>query len=416
MGRVFAACIAVTTIAILAPCAPGRAGEKAEQDANLRAALELALVPPRINTRPGEAYADDNRDFNMIIGADRTPGGRIWTAWVSGGDSDEAYFVLATSDDEGETWSGPRVVIDPKNHSAGLRRRTLVGNLWTDPAGRLWLFFDQSIGFFDGRAGDWYTRCDNPDAARPAWTKPVRIWHGCTLQKPVVLSTGDWLLPVSLWQRYFNPRRGREIFAGLDDDRRAWVFASTDGGATWTKRGGVRFPHFNFDEHMIVELKDGRLWMTARTRKGIYETFSGDGGRTWAPPAPSAIVNTPARHFIRRLASGRILLVKNGPIDRNVGRHRLTAFLSADEGKTWTGGLALEGRERRCTYPDGFQAPGGRIFIVYDHERGDPRNGPPEKQAREILMARFTERDVLAEKIVSDGSRLRIPVNRATGK
>ena len=67
--------------------------------------------------------------------------------------------MLAASDDDGKTWSKPKVMIDPKDgEKEGVRyeRRALVGNLWTDPLGRLWCFFDQSLGYFDGRGGDWF--------------------------------------------------------------------------------------------------------------------------------------------------------------------------------------------------------------------------------------------------------------------
>lgn len=387
----------------------------AEDDlASLREKVDLALEPPRVNLEPGPQYADENRrNCNMVIGADRTPGGRIWACWVSGGDNDRGYFVVATSDDNGETWSGPRMVIDPSDHPSGLRRRALVGNLWTDPKGRLWLFFDQSMGYFDGRAGDWYIRCDNPDAPEPAWTTPKRIWHGCTLQKPTVLGSGEWLLPISLWQRY-APKWGRQLFAHLDDQRKAWVFVSRDEGQSWHKLGGVRFPHFNFDEHMVVELADGRLWMTARTWKGIYQSFSADCGNSWTKPT-FYMHNANSRHFIRRLQSGKILLVKNGKLDegtpRTVGKYaprtNLTAYLSDDEGQTWHGGLAIESIDRRCTYPDGFQAPNGQIFIIYDHER---------TKAKEILMARFCEQDIRAGKLVAEGSKLRMLVNKAGGR
>jgi len=58
------------------------------------------------------------------------------------------------------------------------------------------------------------------------------------------------------------------------------------------------------------------------------------------------------------------------------------------------------------SYPDGDQAADGTIFVVYDHNReGD----------LEILMARFTEEDVLARQPVSPGARFRLLVNRATG-
>ena len=69
--------------------------------------------------------------------------------------------------------------------------------------------------------------------------------EGCTLNKPTVLRNGDWLLPVSDWHQ-----------------KTARVFASTDEGATWKERGSLQFPDWEFDEHMTVELKDGRpMWL-----------------------------------------------------------------------------------------------------------------------------------------------------------
>src|ERR1700761_6041271 len=163
------------------------------------AILDLSLEPPIINTHPGPEYQDDARTAGMIIGMDRTPRGRIWACWVGNGDSANGWFSLATSDDDGATWSKPRLVIDPTDPPNAPQRRSLVGNLWTDPSGKLWLFFDQSLGYFDGRAGDWYITCDNPDAAEPVWSAPVRFADGCTLNKPTVLGSGEWLLPSSLW-------------------------------------------------------------------------------------------------------------------------------------------------------------------------------------------------------------------------
>ena len=66
---------------------------------------DLALVPPKLNTSPLPEYDCDKLDYGMTIGIERTPGGRLWACWVAGGDSPKAFFVLATSDDDGETWS-----------------------------------------------------------------------------------------------------------------------------------------------------------------------------------------------------------------------------------------------------------------------------------------------------------------------
>jgi predicted neuraminidase len=367
--------------------------------------LDLSLEPPVINTSPGPEYDDRVRIGNMVIGIERTSKGRLWACWVGNGDSPNGFFMLATSDDGGASWSKPRVVIDPTDPPASPQRRALVGNLWTDPLGRLWLFFDQSLGYFDGRGGDWFIRCDNPDADEPTWTKPVRFADGCTLNKPTALSNGEWLLPVSLWTRdRIGPTILKEAHHDLDSIRMANVFVSSNQGETWTRRGGVAFPDTDFDEHMIVEKKDGRLWMLARTKQGISESYSADQGKTWSAPQPSSIKNVSARFFIRRLASGNLLLVKNGPIDvRLPRRSSMTAFLSHDDGATWSNGLLLDDRAE-VSYPDGIQASDGQIHLLYDWNRHTDA---------EILLAKFREEDITAGKFTTPGSKARLLVNKA---
>jgi hypothetical protein len=120
---------------------------------------------------------------------------------VGGGDNPKAYYDLACSDDGGQSWSEPMLVIDPHDESLPCDRCTIVGTLWVDPLGRLWLFFNQTLLHYDGRSTNWYIRCDAPDAAKPVWTEPQYVWHGETLNKPTVLSSGEWLLPISVWAR-----------------------------------------------------------------------------------------------------------------------------------------------------------------------------------------------------------------------
>ena len=153
-----------------------------------------------------------------------------------------------------------------------------------------------------------------------------------------------------------------------------------------------------FDEHQFVELKNGNIWCLARTHSGIHEGVSTDGGATWPELRPSTIRHTPSRFFIRRLASGNLLLVKHGPIEvRTTKRDQLMAFLSEDDGATWKGGLLLDERAG-VSYPDGQQAADGTVFIVYDFDR---------YAARQILFASFTEADVAAGRNVSGKVRLR---------
>ncbi|MDX9867127.1 MAG: sialidase family protein [Kiritimatiellia bacterium] len=370
---------------------------------------DLALIPPTLNTDPLPKYDYDRLDYGMTIGIARAPGGRLWACWVAGEDGPKAFFVLNRSDDDGETWSKPCLVIDA--HAPDrlpMPRSTLVGNLWTDPNGKLHLFFSQSMMQFDGRAGSWEAVCENPDADKPVWSAPRRIWHGHTLNKPIVLSTGEWLLPVSLNRSGgFGPFRG--AFKELDPLRGANVFRSADQGATWERLGCVAYPNPCWDEHMFIERRDGSLWMLARTGKGLMQSFSGDKGKTWSEPtAPENIRQPVARFHIRRLASGRILLVKHGDTaDSTEGkRNKLKAFLSEDDGKTWRGGLMLDERNG-VSYPDGFQAPDGTLYISYDRNRNTDG---------EILLARFTEQDILESRLVGAKSRLRMLISRPLKK
>lgn len=345
---------------------------------------------PSVIMNPGAEFQDEARPGAMIIGMDRTAKGRIWGCWTGTGDKKDGYFLLATSDDGGESWSKPRLAVGARMEAAQKISGALVGNLWTDPKGRLWLFFDQQLGDPQKRITNWFMRCDDPDAAEPVWSQPVMFAEGCTLNKPTILKDGTWLVPVSDWQR-----------------KTARVFESTDEGATLKERGSLVFPDWNFDEHMMVELEDGRLWMLARTSGQPYESFSADGGRTWSEARQAATVqNINARFFLRRLASGRILLVKNGsPAERLPKRTHMSAWLSDDEGRTWKGGLLFDERNA-VSYPDGFESPDGLIHILYDWNRHTDA---------EILMAKFREEDVLAGKVVSKDAKLLMLVNKATG-
>ena len=56
---------------------------------------------------------------------------------------------------------------------------------------------------------------------------------------------------------------------------------STDNGESFERLGGSNVPRRSFDEHMILELKDGSLAMFVRTEYGIGVSYSFDSGKTW---------------------------------------------------------------------------------------------------------------------------------------
>ena len=320
--------------------------------------------------KKGMHIESPKRIWQGIPGIEKTAKGRLFVTWFSGGAKEpepENTIYLCTSDDGGQTFTEPAAVVLPTGQA-----RAFDPTLWIDPAGKLWLIFDQSMTYFDGRAGNWYTRCDNPDAEEPQWSAPVRIWHGVSLNKPIVLANGDWMAPVSLWNKIEVPQHLRDnsptlfnsFFQELDDFRGAHVFVSPDQGATWVRKGRVVFPNPQFDEHNLVQRKDGNIWMTARTSTGdIMESISRDGGETWSEPQNSGLRHAASRHFMRRLKSGNLLLIKHGatteyPPER-LDRSHLSAFISEDYGATWKGSLLLDERNG-ISYPDGTQAADGR--------------------------------------------------------
>jgi hypothetical protein len=205
-----------------------------------------------------------------------------------------------------------------------------------------------------------------------------------------VLKNGDWLMPSALWNR----------------DSSARVMISKDKGISFSLLGAANIPpgRRNCDEHMLVERKDGSLLMLARTAgHGLGRSVSADGGRTWSEVADD-LPDATSRFHLRRLASGSLLLVKHGPLDKRIGRSEMTAYLSDDDGGTWKGGLLIDER-KSVSYPDATQAPDGSIRLIYDWERGRDKN---------ILMATFSEADVRAGAF-SAGSRQRVLINFATG-
>ena len=360
---------------------------------------DLALQPVKPDVNPGAKYAAAARVFQGIPTLERSADGKLWAAWYSGGTGEgpDNYVLLASSPDDGSTWSKPLLVIDPPE-----KVRAFDPCLWTDPAGRLWLFWAQSWTKFDGRCGVWAIRCDEPEAPVPRWTEPRRLANGIMMNKPTVLSTGEWLMPSAIW----NNREPR--WPQFERERKSNLYVSTNSGETWTLLGGPDVPERSCDEHMVVELRDGSLMMLVRTTYGIAKSLSRDRGRTWEKAENSGIPGPNSRFFIRRLKSGRLLLVnhygyKLDPNRRISGRTHLAALLSEDDGRTWAKSLMLDERED-VSYPDGVEAPDGKIYIVYDRER---------KDAREILMSVFTEEDVLAGRVQSKHGRLRVIVDRA---
>lgn len=376
-----------------------------------------SLIPANLYLYPSEQrFRDDYRRWQGIPSIAATEK-YVYVNFYSGQEAEVGgnIMVLCRSDNKGERFHSCVAVVEHPHPEC----RIYDPNLWIDPLGRLWMFWTQAHNFNDGRSGVFAAICDNPNADEISFSEPRRIANGVMMNKPIAMSNGEWLFPCAIWSDSCGAAPTERH--GLENEQFSNVYVSADKGETITLRGHSDVPDRQFDEHMVIEKKDGTLWMLVRTFYGIGESYSSDFGFSWTDGRPSSLKGPCSRFHISHLKSGRMLLVnhkdfgeqlskegieKQGNVKSWKGRTNLAAFLSEDDGETWPYSLMLDERAD-VSYPDADEAGDGYIYITYDRDRVNER---------EILMARITEQDILEGNLISPGSALRMTVNKATGK
>ena len=347
-------------------------------------------------------FSAENRIWQGIPSIERTEKGRLFSTFYSGNIKETMgnFVVLLKSDDDGMTWSEPVAAA-----CVGESGRCYDANLWIDPKGRLW--WEWAVMPV---CTVWAAVCEDPDAETLVWSLPRCIGGEVMMNKPIVTADGAWLFPMAAWRDgvrdgQMEPTFGRPCLSG--------VWSSRDEGASFEYLGGADVPERQFDEHMLLEKRDGSLLMLVRTFYGIGKSVSKDGGRTWSPGDDSGLPGPCSRFLIRRLASGNVLFVSHlrNP-EAPFRREKLCAWLSRDDCETWEGPLMLDERSD-VSYPDATER-GGSIWITYDRERGgfQKRREDALACAREILFCRISEADILAGSVVDPKSRLRQIVSK----
>jgi hypothetical protein len=141
-------------------------------------------------------------------------------------------------------------------------------------------------------------------------------------------------------------KRSGSITPDGESNVKPFVYYSDDHGKNW-KTGNVT-PGPEADEDEVVELKDGRILLDARQKKGSFRRrhLSSDGGITWGPNRSDSTPITPVDASLIRYDDNRILF--SGPRGRNgLNRNNITIWTSYDEGETFRNPIKLN---------DGFAA------------------------------------------------------------
>ena len=343
-------------------------------------------------------YSSEHRVWQGVASIAHTRGGKTFVAFYSGNITETFgnYVVLVEAGNDLK-FGEPIAVIEKPG-----KFRCFDSVLWIDPLGRLWITWSCMPG-----EQLWGAICNNPDEEL-VFGEEFYIGRGVMMNKPTVLTSGEWLFPIAFW----TLDKATSLRAGgikEDDVPASYVYRSCDNGKTFEKIGGSMLENRDYDEHKIVENLDGTLSMYVRAKYGIGVCTSNDRGVTWSKGEDSGLGGPNSRFFISRLRSGRILLINHVNF---TGRTNLTLMLSEDDGKTYPYSLTLD--ERHCSYPDAQEADDGFIYVVYDRERGGECKSLEEvyKYAREITLAKITENDIISGKLVNKYSRMKLVVSK----
>ena len=192
------------------------------------------------------------------------------------------------------------------------------------------------------------------------WTDARRLPDGVLgpiKNKPVRLPDGTLVAPSST-ESPERPSAWRVHFE-----------RTTDAGLTWTAAlppAPDNGSPIDAIQPSILVHPGGRLQALGRTRsQRVFETWSDDGGRTWAPLSLTALPNPSSGIDAVTLRDGRHLIVYNHTVK---GRSPLNVSISRD-GKTWDAARVLEGEPGEYSYPAVIQGADGRVHVTYTWKR-----------------------------------------------
>jgi Neuraminidase (sialidase) len=283
---------------------------------------------------------------------------------------------MMTSDDEGKSWTYPRVLLDGPidDRDSGVletAKGTLVVTTFTS------LAYEPTLEKANA-AKNW------PAEKLAAWNaansrlsaedrkKQLGVWAirstdgGLTWSRPIDTLVNSPHGPIQLSD-------GRLLYAGKDlwrEGTRVGVSESRDDGQTWqyladiTPRKGDE--HDEYHELHAVETNDKRIIVQIRNHNKTNERQtlqceSSDGGKTWSEPKAIGVWGLPS-HLLK-LRDGR-LVMSYGHRRAPLGNQ---ARVSTDQGRTWSEPIVLsgDGANGDLGYPSTVELADGTLLTVW---------------------------------------------------
>ncbi len=143
---------------------------------------------------------------------------------------------------------------------------------------------------------------------------------------------------------------------------KVWFMVSRDDGQNWSEYNLI---NEGYNETDVLHLGEGRWLAVARpvAQDGMVLFRSTDNGKTWARGIRFSLADQHPGHLLR-LRDGRILMSCGM---RNTGYRGVTARISEDEGKSWSGPIYLAQYDSAADggYPSSTELDDGKIVTVY---------------------------------------------------
>lgn len=288
------------------------------------------------------------------------------------------------SHDEGKTWTTYPIFSAPAKFSIRPERALIRTR-----SGVIILAFANNK-----ETANWNWRkdeADSKDAVLPTYA--VRSLDGGKTWQNLKKLHDDWTGAI---RDMIETRDGQVVFTSMmmqhNPGHHAVVtYTTKDDGKSWTRSnvidlGGVGH-HGGVMEATLTQLKNGRLWMLMRTNWGkFWEAFSDNHGLVWKEFKPVAIDASSSPGMLKRLQSGRLVLIwnreypegkKEYPLRGGDGifsevasswqREELSIMFSNDDGKSWTTPAVVARTTQKGTqvsYPYLFEAHPGELWIT----------------------------------------------------
>ena len=266
----------------------------------------------------------------------------------SEGQHDHSPSAIAEifSDDQGRTWSKPKVVVPTAPF-----QNVMSVSLLRLASGKI-------ARFYAAKKNKWldcHILLSLSSDEGATWSAPKLIMDApgyFVLNNDRVIQTKSGRLIVPL---------GFHRSAGAADDRSSWDsraiaiwYYSDDEGATWKESSNWwAIPVVStsgLQEPGVVELADGSIYSWFRTDQGSqYESLSKDNGVTWSAPRPTELKSPVSPASIKRVPGTETLIVVfndhsgkvPAPTKADQRAPQAIAF-STDEAKTWGPSQVIE--------------------------------------------------------------------------